>query len=279
MRTRRADGVATGGVPSYRRVMPYLMRRRAESTVYFEQLLDVSSTLAFLESKKVRAGARWASIFDLLVWASVRTLARYPHMNRFVAGGRLYDRDGIWISYSAKRELVDGSPLVVVKRRFSGDASLSDVVEALDEDLSLARRGHESRTDRELDLVAGVAGLPLRGLLALERLADAFGVLPRSFVENDPMFSSLFIANVGSFGMDAPFHHLYEYGTISTFCAMGRVVDRVHVIEGRPVVRPTLPLRFSFDERVEDGLHAHLALGHLAALMSDPEGPGGERLR
>ena len=32
-----------------------------------------------------------------------------------------------------------------------------------------------------------------------------------------PFYSSLFISHLGSIGADAPFHHLYEFGTTSVF--------------------------------------------------------------
>ena len=33
------------------------------------------------------------------------------------------------------------------------------------------------------------------------------------------------VANLGSIDMDAPFHHLYEWGNIPLFCAVGRASD------------------------------------------------------
>mgnify|MGYP003529425009 CR=1 FL=1 len=39
--------------------------------------------------------------------ASPQKIDRHPRINRFVAGGRLYERDGVWISFTAKTELSD----------------------------------------------------------------------------------------------------------------------------------------------------------------------------
>ena len=41
---RRPDGVPATDVPPYRQMMPYLMRRRMESNVYFDQQVDLSKT-------------------------------------------------------------------------------------------------------------------------------------------------------------------------------------------------------------------------------------------
>ena len=43
----RRDG-SLANVPPYRRIMPFLMTRKAESAVMFEQTIDVSATLAWL---------------------------------------------------------------------------------------------------------------------------------------------------------------------------------------------------------------------------------------
>src|SRR5690606_28550044 len=83
---------------------------------------------------------------------------------------------------------------------------------------------------------------------------------------------SLFVANLGSLGIDRVWHHLYEYGTASLFCTLGAVQKQVIVGEGDvPVVRPVLRLRFSFDERINDGFYCVKALELVRSLIEDPE--------
>lgn len=134
------------------------------------------------------------------------------------------------------------------------------MVTAMHEELHRSRSPVRSYTDRELDLVLKVQGLPLRLLMALQRAADAWGLLPRSFIERDPLFASLFIANLGSLKMDSGFHHLFEYGSISIFCVIGRTA-------GDP---PKLTLRFTYDERIEDGFYANRALENMRSLIEKP---------
>lgn len=275
MRKRRADGLAAADVPAYRRIMPYLMRGRNESAVYFEQLVDLTKSNPYIETFNTANAPLRITPFHLVLWGMVQAFQSYPHMNRFVAGGRVYDRDGIWISYSAKREMKQGAPLVVVKRRFDPEQSFLEMITEMSAQLSDSRADEDSPTDKELKLVLRAPGAALRGLMALERAADAMGLLPTRFIRNDPMFASAFVANLGSLGMDAPFHHLYEYGTISIFCAIGQAKELPRVIDGRTESRMVLPLRFTFDERIEDGMYAHAALEHLRGIVEDPEGAGG----
>ena len=51
------------------------------------------------------------------------------------------------------------------------------------------------------------------------RWLDSVNLLPGSFIHPDPMYASMFIANLGSVKLESAFHHLYEYGNIPLFAA------------------------------------------------------------
>ena len=70
-------------------------------------------------------------MFHVVLWAARQGLAEFPSVNRFVAGGRLYQRKGIWISYSAKQRMKKGAPLLVLKREFDPDESFAAMVAAM----------------------------------------------------------------------------------------------------------------------------------------------------
>jgi len=69
---------------------------------FFEQKLDVSRTLAFLDDFRSRTGLH-ATMLHLLIYASTQMIKDRPYMNRFVAGDRIFQRRGIWISFSVKK--------------------------------------------------------------------------------------------------------------------------------------------------------------------------------
>ena len=85
---------------------------------------------------------------------------------------------------------------------------------------------------------------------------DYHNCLPGAFINADVMYTSGFIANLGSLKMKAGYHHLYEWGTCPLFLMFGKIEDRAMVEEGEVVARKVLHIRFSFDERVDDGLNA-----------------------
>src|SRR5262249_26713703 len=113
----RADGTLAKGLSNERRVMPYLMRGRNESVVYFRQDVDLVKADAFIRAWNQANPLLRIDVFHLACWAMRATFEYQPGTNRFVVGGRIYDRDGIWISYAVKQKLETGAPMVVVKRR------------------------------------------------------------------------------------------------------------------------------------------------------------------
>lgn len=267
---RRPDGDHVGELSRVRRMMPFLMRSKAESVVFFEQEIDIERGARWLQTFRDRTGLK-ATWLHLLVWAIAATIGDRPRLNRFIGGHRLYQRRGIWISFSGKKAKSDAHPLVTVKLRIDPAETPSELVPRIEAAIGEARSDRESTTDRELKWLLRIPGWLLGPLVALTRRLDAWGLLPRVFIDNDPLFASAFIANLGSIDLDAGFHHLYEYGNIPLFCTAGRAQPKVVPgPDGTPVVAMRMTLRWTYDERVEDGLYCARALDLLRQRLENP---------
>jgi len=262
---RRSDARLASGISQTRRFMPFISPRRNDALVYYTTQIDVERALAFLEDQNARrAGADRITLFHLYLKAMADTFHARPGVNRFVAGGRLWQRDEVWITYSAKQELLDGSPVLTIKRRFDREERLIAMVDSFREELGARRRGKLSTADKEMNLALRVPGFLIRAGLALISLANHFGLMPKQMVDNDPMFTSAFVANLGSVGLDAGYHHLWEYGTCSIFAVVGR-------IHSSPEGRRVIDVKYTFDERVEDGLYAAATLELVKTALEQPE--------
>lgn len=268
----RCDGDLIRSLPRTRRVMPYLMRGRNESAVWFEQAVDLTRVDPALAEFTARTGLH-VTVFHVVLGALARTLHERPGINRFVAGGRLYQRRGVQLAWAAKERFDDDAPLVTVKRTFPPGESFEELVRDIDLRDEQAKRQGKSATDRELAAVLALPGIGRRAALGLIRRADALGMLPAWYVDPDPMYASAFLANLGSVGLDAGFHHLYEYGTASLFCAIGRVRQSPSPA-GNGTGHPEVVLRLTFDERVEDGLYARRSLERFREVLEDPDALG-----
>jgi pyruvate/2-oxoglutarate dehydrogenase complex dihydrolipoamide acyltransferase (E2) component len=256
---KRHDATLVSGVSLTRAIMPFIMPTRTESAVYFEQTLDVTRAHEYIARRAAEDGAK-LTFFHLYSYALVQTLGERPRLNRFTSGGNLYQRNAIELGFSAKKQLNDRSPLVVVKRAFDPSDSFDDhvarVLDAVDE----ARSSKPNQTDKELSIFLALPRVVLRMGVALLRWLDSVNLAPAALIGPDPLYSSVFIANLGSVGLEAAFHHLYEWGNCPIFAVVGRVRDEV-----RPdgSARKFVTVRYTFDERIEDGLYCARALDRL----------------
>jgi pyruvate/2-oxoglutarate dehydrogenase complex dihydrolipoamide acyltransferase (E2) component len=251
-----------------------LFVRRNESAVYFEEAVDVTETLRWIEDWNKKPGAPRLTLFSLVLYTLARTLHEHPRLNRFVAGRKLYQRDGVWLSFAAKKSMAPEAPLVEVKREFKDTETLREFLTDQEDRLKGARSDAESKLDREVRWFLKVPHLLLIVLVRLVGIIDFFGLLPASFIRDDPFFASAFLTNLGSVGGAAAFHHLYEYGDIPLFVTLGRVKEEVVAQGGTPAVRSIARLRFSYDERIEDGFNALRALATLREKLEHPESCG-----
>jgi hypothetical protein len=83
-------------------------------------------------------------------------------------------------------------------------------------------------------------------------------------IDADPLYTSVFLANLGSINYPAGFHHLWEYGTASVFGVMGRT-------ERGADDRRKFTSACSYDERMEDGLYSYHSLEMVRKWIEDPQ--------
>jgi hypothetical protein len=263
-------------VHPYRRMMAFLMRGRNESAVYFEQQLDLSRTLPWLAAWNQRSTTR-ATVFHLVMHGLASVLHERERLNRFTVGRRTYQRHHVFLSFAAKKQMSDDAPLATVKRRFDPGESFAQVVERTGGEVGGARSAQPSAMDKELTILLKLPGFLLAFLIGLLDRLYAWGLAPRSLVDTDPLYTSAFIGNLGSIKIDAAYHHLYEHGNCPLFVTIGQVTQVPAVDGDRVVVRPQLTLRYTFDERVEDGLYCAKTLQLLKQRIEDPASTIGDQ--
>lgn len=266
---RRPDGQRVRDVPPIRAIMAYVMRGRNESAVYHDTLYDIGRTRAWLKAYN-RCNPDRATLFHLFAWACVRALHERPELNRFVSGGRLYQRNEVAFSFAVKPEWHDHAALVTVKLVVPPDEVFPAFVRRMTEAIEEARTRPRA-IDREVALVMRLPGPLLRLGVGLVRVLDAWNLLPGFFMKNDPMYASLFLANLGSAGISDAYHHLYEYGTVSIFGALSAPARVPVALDGAVVSRETVRVRWTFDERIHDAFYGARSLLVAQRILEDPE--------
>lgn len=267
----RPDGTRLRGLDPMRRMMPMIMPRRNEAVVYYEQIVDATAMTAFLERWNAREDVKLTPL-HLVVAALGRTLTARPQLDRFVAGRRLWQRNLTTVAFAAKKEFADHAVMKTIKLPVIAGEGLADTGRRIQEAIGLGRTRDDRPVDRELTTLARLPDVVLGPLVRFARFLDRWNLLPNALMKDDPLFASVFVANLGSLGIDRVWHHLYDHGTVSLFCVIGALRPRLVIgPDGAPVSRLTLRLRFTLDERVCDGFYAAQSLEILRADLEDPD--------
>lgn len=270
---RRCDGEPVPNLDPIRRMMPLIMRGRNDSIVYHTTRWDIGRARIWLRNYNQSRGERpQATFFHLVLYASARVLHARPGLNRFVAGGRIYQRRGVFLSFVAKTRFDEDAPLTTVKLAFPETLSFDECVDSIEKAVSEGRSGRSSPIEREVRFLTRLPVPVLRAILAAGRFLDHFNLLPASFIDPDPMYSSLFLANLGSIHIDNAFHHLYERGTCSIFGVVAKSRKQLDADpSGRPAIREVLQTQWTFDERINDGFYCLQSLENLRRIVEDPQ--------
>jgi hypothetical protein len=261
----RPDGVKIKNLSRLRAFMPFISPRRNESLVLYTTVIELDPALEFVEEfNRGRPDERRMTLFHLYLRSLSMAFHARPGVNRFVAGSRLWQRNHVAISFTAKQTIEDGAPMHTVKRIFPERETLDEMVDSILSRLRTRRSGEVTRSDREVNLALIMPPFLIRIVVWLLHLLNMQGLMPKSMVDDDPLFTSIFVANLGSVGLDAGYHHLWEWGTCSAFGVIGRIQERS---DGTRFME----VKYSYDERVEDGLYAAITMQQIKEKLESPE--------
>jgi len=269
---QRFDGTMIE-VPPFSRMMLFIMPRKNDALVFFEQEIDVTDTLEYIhEVNRVLVQKREIlTLFELVLCAGVRTIALRPRINRFISDYRFYQRNRIEFSFVAKKEISDDGEEVTVKIPFSPYETLETVAVKTKHYIRTATSAQGDTTEKIVDVLDKLPNWAIKIVAWGIDWLDAKKIYLGALIETDPMWCSAFFTNVGSFGLDAPFHHLYERGNCPLFVSVGKTrVDLEMQADGTVRQRKKITLKFTCDERISEGVYMAKGLEIMKKLIEDP---------
>jgi hypothetical protein len=195
-----------------------------------------------------------------------------PETNRFVSGRRTYEPKEISLSFLVKATLTDDAPESEVRLVFTGEETVDQVRDLVNAAVRRERGTERGGDDKLVDFFASWPRPVLRLIARLIATLDYHNVLPGALRDAIPLYTSVYVVNVGSIGIDPPFHHLYEHGSSSAFVALGKV-DKVPVVDeqGEVVARDCVNVVHTLDERATDGFYYARTAEVFRQLVADPE--------
>lgn len=266
----RTDGRKLKTIGPFFRVIPHVMKDRTDSHVYYTQDLPIKTLDEYI-AKKEQEGIRM-SYMNIIYAALVRLLAEKPALNRFVIDGRTYARHGITISLAIKKEMTEEIEETTLKLPFTGAENIFEIKEKLDSAIEQNKDlSAENSTDKLAKLLSLVPNWLFKFIVNMLMFLDKHGMMPKAVIDASPFHTSAFLTNVGSLGIDAIYHHIYNFGTTGVFLAMGKK-KKSYVYEDDNIVQEkTISLAWVADERICDGFYYANALKSFYKYMRKPE--------
>lgn len=266
----RKDGRRLRTIDPMSVVSPYIMGTRSGSQNQLTDSFDTEECEKFLAEKK-QNGYKGMSLMHIIVAAYIRTVSQYPAINRYIAGQRIYARDTIVVSLVIKREMKLESPDTVIKVEFLPTDTLIDVYNKFNEAIGNYRNNPGGSFDKLAKTLNHLPGLTLKSAIGALRVMDYFGWLPYSLQKLSPFHASLFITSMGSLGIPAVCHHLYDFGNLPVFIAFG-AKKKVNVLndDGQVEKRGIVDTTFMLDERICDGYYFATAYKYLKRFFKNP---------
>ena len=96
-------------------------------------------------------------------------------------------------------------------------------------------------------------------------------MMPKAVIKASPFHTSAFLTNVGSLGINAIYHHIYDFGTTGLFLAMGKKQKSYICEDDNIVEKKTISIKWVADERICDGYYYANALKQFNRYMKKPE--------
>jgi len=266
----RSDGRKIKSLDPLFRVIPHVMKERSDAHVYFSQEIPIKTLDEYI-AKKEQEGIKM-SYMNIIYAALVRMLAEKPSLNRFIMDGRTYARHGIHISLAIKKGMTEEAEETTIKIPFTGSENIFEVKEILDSTIMKNKdTANENNTDKLVKLLSYVPDWLYKLIVNILMYLDKHGMMPKAIIELSPFHTSAFLTNVGSLGIDAIYHHLYNFGTTGVFLAMGKK-KKGYIYEDDEVVQEkTISLAWVADERICDGFYYANALKSFYRYLKKPE--------
>ena len=248
---KRADGKAVKGLNPFYRIIPYIMKKRSDSQVFFEDRIYLDNINEYIKNKK-EDGIRITHM-DIMLTAMGRLLYERPHLNRFVMNGRIYQRNEQVLSLEIKKKLLDDSTETTVKFRVNPEDTVLDVSKQV---ATIIQENKEENvvngTDKLAKLIMSFPNFFIKIAVGIIMLLDKHGMLPKKVIDASPFHTSAFLTNLGSLGINSIYHHIYDFGTTSIFFAMG---NKRYEKDAQGDIRVYMDLKVVADERICDGLY------------------------
>ncbi|MBQ8087609.1 MAG: 2-oxo acid dehydrogenase subunit E2 [Clostridia bacterium] len=252
--------------------LPYIYPNRADNEAVVKEQIDLTALNAYLEKKNAGLDANKYTLFHAICQALVHTITLRPKMNYFIKGHRIYQRNDISLAFVVKKQFHDNGQEALAFLKFGADSTINTVH---DDIMKVVHSSRSEGMDATTNAMNGFTKIPrwlMRIVMKFLFLLDYYGRVPQSLIAEDPNHATVFISNLGSIGLSADYHHLFNWGTCSIFLVIGEkhwvpVFSR----DGSYEMHEVVDIAITLDERIADGFYYAKTIALFKHIMQHPE--------
>ena len=264
----RPDGRRLKSLGVEYNVAAHIMAKRSDAMNMITLDIPMEPIRHYLNDKR-KEGKRYSHL-TLVIAGIVRTMAKYPGLNRFVVNKRIYARDGVYIGMVVLKNGRIDEIGTTSKMKFDVTNTIQDVDRIINEYVEENRNPDDvNGTDKIANFLTSIPGL-LRVGVSVMKWADKHSIMPRKIVEISPFHCSMMLTNLASIRTGHIYHHAYDFGTCSLTLAIGQPRDVAAVKKGEVTAERCMPLGLVMDERIASGAYFAMAFHYFQKLMADP---------
>lgn len=242
-----------------RKIAVATWRAPKESRLHARMAVDATAVLQYCASQTAEHGVRVTPGVVVGV-AFQRAVEQVPAFHHRVVLGRIVRFDSYDVAFAV--DIDDGDDLAPVKVREVDRKTVAQVSRELETGAARLRARRDRAQNTSTGIAHAVPWWALRPVLATASLLNG-GLGVRAFGQPAHPLGSLFLTNIGSFGLDEGYVAPVPLARVPLYVCVGAVHDAPTAVDGQVVVRPQLVMTATADHRLVDGAHA----AHVARLV------------
>lgn len=279
----RRDGKLLRDLDSLHFITGVIYPNRCDNEAFVGEVIDITNINKYLEEKNAKNQELAAkgeapdykyNLFQIIVTTFLRMIYQRPKMNRFIVNGNFYQRNEVTTSFVVKKLFADDGAEALAFIHSEETDNIDTIHSKIYKEVS-KRKNPNDKTDSTTENMDMFNKLPRwisKTAIHFVMWLDKHGWVPKSFIADDPYYSSLVISNLGSIKMKSGYHHLTNWGTCSMILLIGEIKKRpVYKEDGSFEMRDTVDIGLTIDERLADGYYYSQAMKMVRKLMENPQ--------
>lgn len=264
----RPDGRRLKNTDPMYSVAAYVMTERNDSMNMIEVDVPTEPIQNYINAKRKEGKA--ISHMAVVLSAYIRTMAKFPQLNRFIVNKKPYSRNEIAVAMVVlKAGKMDNGTMS--KMYFQPDNNIFEVNNIINDFVEDNRKTPEANgTERIIKVLLSIPGLVTVGV-AFCKFLDKHGLLPKKVIDMSPFHNSLVISNLASIRTNHIYHHCYNFGTTSIIITMGQSKEVPKEKNGEIYFEKIMPLGVVMDERICSGSYFAMAFREMKKYLKNPE--------